>query len=55
MTGGDYVFFTTTGFPTSLNYRPWLGLNMTGQDINYRIKAFYSVKEVRYFVNVCGI
>ena len=50
MTSGDYAFFTT-GLPLLiLVENPWLVYNLTGQNWNYRKKAMYALKQVRYFL-----
>jgi hypothetical protein len=46
MTNGDYVFFTNTAATIPDEQHPWLAFNMTGQNLTYRLEAFYAVKEV---------
>ena len=46
MTNGEYVFWTIVDAPTAATRKPWLGYNMTGQDLNYRMKGLYSRKLV---------
>jgi hypothetical protein len=46
MTNGEYVFWTIVDAPTAATSKPWLGYNMTGQDVNYRMKGLYSRKLV---------
>lgn len=47
MTNGDYVFLTMTTATIDDDKHPWLSFNMTGQNLTYRMEAFYAVKEVR--------
>ena len=46
MTSGDYAFFTFTETVTEEFTQPWTACNLTGQNLTYRLQAFYSLKQV---------
>jgi hypothetical protein len=43
MTNGDYAFFS---FNDQSSLRPWASFDMSGQDVSYRMRIFYAVKQV---------
>lgn len=46
MTSGDYAFFTFSDIVSSATFQPWTAFNVTDDDIQYRMQAFYAVKQV---------
>ena len=44
--GSDYAYFTFTSLTTSAVTQPWTAYNMTGQNLTYRMQAFYFLKQV---------
>jgi len=47
MTNGDYAFFTFTSlYAASATEQPWSRYDLTGEDVQYRLQAFYSLKQV---------
>ena len=48
MTNGDYAFFTFSSlYRSSATERPWTWFDMENEDVEQRLKAFYSLKQVR--------
>jgi hypothetical protein len=46
MTNGDYAFFAYSDLVTFGTLRPWTTYNITGENIEHRMKAFSSLKLV---------
>jgi len=48
MTNGDYAFFTFSSlYRASYTEQPWSAYDMENEVVQWRIKAFYSLKQVR--------
>ena len=46
MTTGEYALYTFGTIVTSSTFEPWNGYDFTGEDFQYRIQAFYALKQV---------
>lgn len=46
MTNSDYALFTYTSVVSSDTFEPWIAYNLTDDEFEYRIQAFYSFKQV---------
>ena len=48
MTNGDYAFFTFSSlYAASSTEKPWALYDMQNEDVEQRLKAFYSLKQVQ--------
>jgi len=53
MTNGDYAFITFAALPSEATSTPWAAVNISEQNLTYRMKAFNAFKEVSK-TKLCG-